>query len=487
MNKYFSIYHLWRFLFSYTIFVTFTTLCIACSDNIEKGLQAKDESEIEISIWGGDKRLEGLLQVGPAKIDTVLNIKCNARWTVEVINCEWCQLSDDNIQNDEHVNDGSFTLNIDPNPTNSIRECTVMIYVVDKNGTHTDQIVEFQLEQDISNISVAPIGGINLPYSGTIQSENDELVTVTANQSWVVNCTQAWLNIIPGIGMENNTFTMSYGEDIKSISFSLRAEANPSQSARTAEVIISSPDNVFTSRRLSVIQSGAPQFFVTPANVPIIPYTGKTLELQVYSPKEDWTAEVTDWIKIDPAKAKAASKPITVKVTIPINNAESSRNGTIDFIFGEKSNIAVSFTQAGNSLTPVVSTAWIADGWTSTQAQLHAYYQCLGLVSSVEACGAEWYPVDNKSNKEETIGELIDGNEIKVSIEGLISDTQYEAIPYIEYRDSEVSELKRVYGGPTRFTTTRDKPSADDNTPPVIDNQPGDEPGSGDNNPPIIE
>lgn len=501
MKKY-PIYGRQRLPAVFTLFVVFAALVMsvtACSDNVEEGLEPIDDSKITISVreFGSESNL--LLEMGWTGADTVLNVICNTRWTVDVDDCKglWCQVVSKDTRYDKDNHNGSFVIRVEPNRTDSTRECMVKVYTIDKRGNPTGRSVNITLAQKGQHITVTPAEGIELPYSGTSQSAGDTAptVTVTANQPWEVSCSQEWLKVIPGSMMDGNTFIPPDGSETDvSVSFRLSAEVNPGTSARTAEIIISSPYNVFSPRRLSVMQSGSPEtFFVTPGAVTVIPSAGRTVEFKVYSPKDNWSAVVSsgsDWIKLVQNSHNASTEAVTVNAEVSVNNTSLPREGTVIFTAGDRS-MPVVITQAGNSLIPVVSAAWIAGGPTSTGVQLHAYYRCPAQSFTVRTCGAVCQAVSYANEGRTFSGELTGGDEITVSMTGLIPGTVYEARPYIEYIGPDATDPIRVYGTPARFTTLGErpgtKPGEGDNTPPVIDDQSGEKPGSGDNNPPIVE
>ncbi|MDE5878201.1 MAG: BACON domain-containing protein [Muribaculaceae bacterium] len=501
MKKY-LIYGRRRLPVVFALLAVFTALVVsvtACSDNVEEGLEPIDDSKITLSVreFGSESNL--LLEMGWTEADTVLNVICNTRWTVDVEDCKglWCQVVSKDTRYDKDNHNGSFVIGVEPNRTDSTRECIVKVYTIDKRGNPTGRSVNITLAQRGQHITVIPAEGIELPYSGTSQSAGDTAptVTVTANQPWEVSCSQEWLKVIPGSLMEGNTFTPPDGPETDvPVSFRLSAEVNPGTSARTAEVIISSPYNVFSPLRLSVMQSGSPEiFFVTPDAVTVIPYFGRTVEFKVYSPKDNWTTTVSsgsDWIKLESSSHNASTEAITIKAEVSVNSTSSPREGTVIFTAGDRS-IPVIITQAGNSLIPVVSAAWIAGGLTSTGAQLHAYYRCPASSFAVRACGAVCQAVSYANEEMTFSGELISDDEITVSMTDLTPGTIYEARPYIEYTDPDVANSIRVYGTPVRFTTLGErpgiKPGEGDNNPPEIDDQSGEKPGYGDNNPPIVE
>lgn len=501
MKKY-LIYGRRRLPVVFALFAVFTALVVsvtACSDNVEEGLEPIDDSKITLSVreFGSESNL--LLEMGWSEADTVLNVISNTRWTVDIddYNGLWCQVVSKDTQYGKDNHNGNFVIGIEPNRTDSTRECIIKVYTIDKRGNPTGCSVNITLAQKGQHITVTPAEGIELPYSGTSQSTGDKAptVTVTANQPWEVSCSQEWLKVIPGNLMEGNTFTPPDGSETDvPVSFRLNAKANPSTSARIAEIIISSPYNVFSPRRLSVIQSGSPEtFFVTPSVISVIPSAGRTIEFKVYSPKDNWSAVVSsgsDWINLTQDLHNASTEAVTVNAEVWVNNTSLPREGTVIFTAGDRS-ISVIITQAGNSLIPVVSAAWIAGGLTSTDALLHAYYRCPPSSFTVRACGAVCQTVSYANEEGTFSGELTGGDEITVSMTGLTLGTVYEARPYIEYIGPDTTDPIRVYGTPVRFTTLGEqpgtKPGEGDNTPPVIDDQSGEKPGSGDNNPPIVE
>lgn len=461
--------------------LSFSAVTTSCSENVESGLYAADDSNIGIGIEAMGFN-NGLLDIGSAQSSTVFTVASTTRWTVEVTNCEgaWCQIvyGEGNSDGIGHIGDGIFTVEAAPNRSGNSRECTVTVYAIESDGSHIPgKSVEINVVQDRQSIQVE-YAGDEISYHGTGNGPYPS-VTVKANQAWVASSSHSWVKIIPGPEMKGDEYTPEEGSaEEKSISFHISVEANPGTSMRYAEVSISSPTSAFTPIRLNIAQTASTEtFFITPTQVPQVSSAGGTIEFQVYSPRESWSVSAIsagDWLILDRTSGEASSEPVKVYATVAANLVSVSRQAGV--VFTRASNMGettITLTQApapadtpSPEVEPVVSAAWIINGWTQTWAQLRAYY--LSPSISISGCGAFIHPVGNETATIEFKGQLSGDNLIIVDMNGLEPNTEYKAWGYIEF---EFNGSKRVSSGEAISFTTPDKngkPNSNDNNPPMV-------------------
>lgn len=462
------------------------TALSGCSDNEENGLYAASDSNISISVSASGLS-NGLLEIGSAQSTTVFTVTSTTRWTVDVTDCEgaWCQVvyGDGTGDSSAQIGDGVFRVEAAPNRSGSERECNITVYAIESDGTHIPgRSVLIHLNQDRQSIQVDYAGDVISPF-GTSQG-TEPSVTVTANQAWKASASHAWVKIVPGNGMDGDSFTPESGSaEQRSISFRISVEGNPGTSARYAEVSISSPTSAFTPIRLNITQEGSSDtFFVTPTNVPLISNQGDVVEFQVYSPRESWTVSAVsagDWVVLDRTSGEASSESVTVRATISRNDGHSERQGGVIFTrAGGMGETIITINQNGDpsvpevpdpEYVPVVSTAWIVNGWTQTWAQLRAYYNSPSI--EINGCGAFVHPANDSSDAatRNIRGTLGDNNTIIVDLDELEPNTEYTAWGYVEYTLN--GEVKVTTGGKTTFITPdkNGQPSSGDNNPPSVD------------------
>lgn len=461
------------------------TVMYGCSENIEPGLYADSESHISLSVSAQGFN-NGLLEIGSAQSSTTFTVSSTTRWNVEVTDCEgaWCQIAYGGEMSDHgsQIGDGSFSVDAAPNRSGNDRECNIVVYAIEIDGTHIPgRSVQIHLEQDRQSIKVDYAGDLISPYGTTASTE--PIVTVTANQAWTASSSHSWVTIVAGSGMNGDGFVPEFGSSAEtSVSFRISVEGNPGTSARNAEVTISSPTSAFTPIRLNVTQEGSSDtFFVTPTDVPLVSNGGGVVEFQVYSPRESWTVSAVsagDWIALDRTSGEASTESVTIRAIVSANNEHAARQAGIVFTrSGGMGETVITVNQKGDpsvpevpdpDFSPVVSDAWIVGGWSQTWAQLHAYY----LSPSIEltGCGAFIHPVSDDSDESirDCQGYLGENSSIIVDLEGLEPNTEYKAWGYVSY--ILYGETRITTGGATYFTTPdkNGQPGPDDNTPPVV-------------------
>ena len=459
-------------------------LTTGCSNNIEQGLYPDSGDHISLTLLPAIPN--NTLTIGSSQAATVLTVETTTRWTVEVTDCEgaWCQIVYGESPADQagHIGSGSFSIEAAANRSDKERECTVTVYAIESDGTHIPgKSVRIQVEQDRQSIDVTYDGDVISAY-GTAQGQQPT-VTVSANQPWTVGASHDWVTIIPGEGMDGDTFTPPSGSSAaQTASFRFSVAPNPGTSTRMAEITISSPTSSFTPQRLNVTQEGSTEtFFITPSNVSDIPYTGSVIELQVYSPREAWTAHVVPesaWVALDRTSGDASEQPLTVRVTVAPNADPMSRQAGIEFRReGDKGSTVVTLAQGGNMDTPnpnsrpVVSTPWIVDGWTASRAQLRAYYRASDI--PVTGCGAYLTPTGDETARRTYTGTFGENFLISVDLTDLEPDTEYTVQAFVEYTLNGTATV--ALGGTATFTTPdrsgqpgtdTDIPNPDDNNPP---------------------
>ena len=454
-----------------------------CSENIENGLYAADDSNIGISIEAMGFH-NGLLDIGSAQSSTVFTVSSSTRWTVEVSNCEgsWCQIlyGEGNSDGVGHIGDGTFTVEAAANRSGNSRECTVTVYAIESDGSHiSGKSVEINVVQDRQSIQV-DYAGDEISYHGTGNGPYPE-ITVKANQAWVASSSHSWVKIIPGPEMVGDEYRPEDGSaEEKSISFHISVEANPGTSMRYAEVSISSPTSAFTPIRLNITQTASTEtFFITPTQVPQVSSVGETIEFQVYSPRESWTVSAIsagDWVTLDKTSGEASADPVTIRASISPNNTSVARQASLIFTrSGEMGTTVVYINQNASAEapnpdeTPQVSQPWIAGGWTATFAQIHAYFS--SPYTLISGAGVVYTNLDDTSDQGRFVGTISDNNMITADMVNLKPNTRYEVWAFIEYYNGD--QLMGSRSSSITFTTPNlngdpgsGLPGEDDNTPP---------------------
>ncbi|MDE6633263.1 MAG: hypothetical protein K2K23_09715 [Muribaculaceae bacterium] len=466
-------------LFGGIALLSVSAIISGCSENIENGLYAADDSNIGISIDALGFH-NGLLDIGSAQSSTVFTVSSTTRWTVEVSNCEgsWCQIlyGEGNSDGAGHIGDGTFTVEAAANRSGNSRECTVTVYAIESDGSHiSGKSVEINVVQDRQSIQV-DYAGDEISYHGTGNGPYPE-ITVKANQVWVASSSHSWVKIIPGPEMDGDEYRPEDGSaEEKSISFHISVEANPGTSMRYAEVSISSPTSAFTPIRLNITQTASTEtFFITPTQVPQVASYGETIEFQVYSPREAWTVSAIsagDWVTLDKTSGEASADPVTIRASISANNTSVARQASLVFTrSGEMGTTVVYINQNASAdapnpdETPSVSEPWIGSGWTATYARVYAYFS--SPVIPITGGGVMYENVDDP-NEEGVITGVINGDLITADLTTLKPNNRYRVWAYVSYYESTVTT-----GGAIYFTTPglngdpgSGIPGEDDNTPP---------------------
>ncbi len=313
-----------------------TAILGSCSSNVEQGLYAASDSNIQLSVAASGFE-NGLLKVGSAQSAAVFTVTSTTRWIVDVTDCEgaWCQIIYGDTPSDAtgHIGDGYFYIETAANRTPEIRKCLVTVYAVERDGTKVPgKSIEINIEQDRQSIDVDYASYIISAF-GT-NPDTEPLVKVTANQAWVYTCSHPWVTVIPGPGLSGDGFTPAEGssEEVET-SFRIKVEPNPGTSVRFAEVVLSSPTWSFTPIRLNVTQEGSTEtFFIIPSNVPVVPYEGDVVEFLVYSPHDAWTIQavsVGNWISLSQTSGEASSQPVSVQAFVAPNDSPDAREARI--------------------------------------------------------------------------------------------------------------------------------------------------------------
>lgn len=454
-----------------------------CSDNMEDGLYADNESHIALTVSASGFS-NGLLEIGSAQSETVFTVGSTTRWTVDVTDCEgaWCQIVYGDTSSDQagQIGDGVFMVEAAPNRSGNTRECNVTVYAIESDGTHIPgRSVQIHVEQDRQSIKVDYAGDVISPFGTTAATQ--PTVTVTANQAWNASSSNDWVRVVPGPDMTGDGFIPESGATTeRSISFNISVDGNPGTSTRYAEVTISSPTSAFTPIRLNVTQEGSSDtFFVTPNNVPTVTYEGTVVELMVYSPREAWTASAIsagDWLTLDRTSGEPGTEAVTIRATVSRNTSYTERQAAVVITrtdgMGET---VVTINQQGDinvpdlpdpDTDPKVSKAWIEGGWSDSWAQLHAYY--VSPVIEIIGCGAFVHPVADENAVREIEGTLGDNNEFFVNMDELSPKTEYKAWGFVRY---VVDGQTMVTTGAATYFATPDKngiPGQGDNNPPSV-------------------
>lgn len=456
----------------------------ACSDNVAEGLYADNDSEITLGVSASGLE-NGKLEIGSAQASTVFTVTSTSRWIVEISDCEgsWCQVvygDNTTAEETEPMGNGVFLVDASPNRSKEKRECNVTIYGIESDGTHIPgKVIDIHLTQDGQSIEVDYSGDVISVY-GTSKG-TEPLVKVTANQGWEASTSQPWVKIVPGAGMTGTSYDPDGSTEEKTLSFNISVEANPGASVRYAEVTIKSLSNAFTPVRLNITQMGSTEtFLVSPANVPDINQRGDTIEFQVLSPRETWQVTAIsagDWLTLDRTSGEASNEAVIVKAFIPENPQFTDRQAAIIFTReGDMGESIVTVNQKGDPYAsgseeqvnlPAVSNAWVVSGWTSTTANVMAYYSSSSI--EVTGCGA-YLTEDGGSGDIHTYEGYLHNNAIGVPIDNLKPNTTYMVWCFVEYTLN--GERKTAEGGRCRFTT------------PEKDEEAGGTPEIGDNNPP---
>lgn len=274
--------------------------------------------------------------------------------------------------------------------------------------------------------------------------------------------------------MEGDSYKPGAGSmEDKTVSFRIKVDANPGTSVRYAEVSIESPTNAFTPVRLNITQEGSTEtFLVTPSNVAAISNVGDTIEFQVLSPRESWTAVAVsagNWIKLNQTSGEASSEAVSVKAFISANEQNADRQAAIIFTReGGMGETVVIVNQNGDpsatgsedpKYLPVVSNAWVLSGWTATHANVMAYYNSPSI--EISKCGAYICQVRNGEDGETSTsyGYLHEDNSMEVPLDGLEPNTTYKVRCFVEY--SLYGESRVATGGECIFTTPENNGQSD--------------------------
>lgn len=453
-----------------------------CSDNVADGLYAGSESNLSLSVSAVGLS-NGQIEIGAAQSSIQFDVKSTTRWTVEISECEgaWCQVVYGSGSG-AHLGDGSFTIDASSNRSDSERECNITVYATNSDGTHIPgRSVLIHFTQDRQSIQISYAGDVISPF-GT--QGNEPVISVTANQAWTASASHSWVRIVPGDGMDGDSYNPAPGSDAqKTVSFRISVEANPTTSARNAEITISSPTSAFSPRHLTVTQEGSSDiFFVSPSTMPAMSAAGGEINFSVYSPRDGWTASAIsagDWVSLEHSSGQASSEIAVVKAIVAANNEKESREARVIFTRnGQSSGVTVIINQNGTSVRPdapagdsipSVSTAWMAAGWTQNNAQVRAYFTSPGY--QIVGCGAYLKPVtDNSEGALKTFtGTIGENNQIIVDLKDLVPNTEYTTWCFVTYivNGQEV----QAPGTPTFFRTPdkSGQPGIDDNIPPSID------------------
>lgn len=469
--------------------LSYSSVLVSCSENVENGLYAADDSKINISINPvneSDNYHNGLLKIGSAKSSTVFAVKSTTRWIVEVTNCEgsWCQIIYNSTESEAggYIGEGSFTIDAAPNRSDNERECDITVYAIESDGTHIPgKSIEIHLEQDRQSIQVEYAGDV-ISSIGT-SSGAEPIVTVIANQAWIVSSSHSWVKIIPGNGMEGDSYTPQDGStEERTISFRFSVDGNPGTSIRYAEVTISSPSDAFTPHRLNITQEGSSDtFFITPTELSQVPYSGDTYDVQVYSPRESWSVRIIqegDWVTLDRTSGEASSDPVTIRASIATNNSTSVRQASLVFTrVGTDDVTVVRIDQKANSVvmdpddSPKVSQPWLGRGWTATYATVYAYYSSPSV--PIDKAMIAYRNMDNLDDYTEVSATVGDDNLISAELTNLKPNTRYEVWAFVEYTHNGMT--MGTTGNPMSFTTPdlngdpdSGLPGEDDNNPPSV-------------------
>lgn len=468
-------------------------LITGCSDNVEQGLYPDSGSHISLSAAPASAEVasgfhNGQLDLGSARSETEFKVTSTTRWIVEITNCEgaWCQITygDNTTDASGQIGDGTFVIDAAPNHSLEYRTCDVTVRAVDAEGTPLAGVSQdIHLRQDPQSIDIASTISVISPYGTTSASE--PTVTVKANQAWTVSTTHPWVTIVPGTGMDGDSFTPAVGSVAEqTVSFRISVAPNPGTAARTAEVIVSSPSSAFTPQRLNVTQEGSTEtFIVTPTVVPVVSHMGTVLEFQVYSPRDSWSVfAVADggWITVEPTGGAATEAPVTVRASVSANSNGTARDASLVFSHGEGADavqLPVAIAQSGNpeapdpDHTPVVSAPWLEGGWTASHARIYAYFR--SPIVDLAGCGVYLTSASGTLTFEGSFY----GNELMaVDISGLQSATTYEAVAFVRYYMD--GTLRESVGSSIYFTIPGQSgepgkdpvvPNPGDNTPPSPD------------------
>ena len=398
-------------LFGSIALIMLPLVLTGCSDNEENGLYAASDSDIKLLVYPGDDKTwnSNNYHIGADQADPVFIVDCTSRWTVVVTDCEgaWCQIGygNDNKSDDiGQIKDGAFYINAAPNRSENERSCNVTIYAIDRDGVHIPGVSkEINIIQDRKSINV-DYTQQEIPFTG-ITSGVLPMVTVTANQAWTVSTTQSWVTIIPGEGMDGDSFTPPAGSNAETTTtLTFKVEPNPGTAIRYAELTFSSPTSAFTPIRRTVTQLASTEsFFISPTEYTEVSRAGAELPFSIYSPLEGWTAKSSaPWVTLDKTSSPASTDPVTLKATVAPNDSIGQREAKIVIVregdAGEMGTYNLLIRQDGKSGAFTVTPSEIPNlSYSGESIDLSVYSPGLGWRAQIISDG-NWLSLNQDSH-----------------------------------------------------------------------------------------
>ena len=390
----------------------------------------------------------GILSLAPSSEPVTVTVSSSTRWSVETTDKEgWCVITYGNGDTDGTGNLGNGTFIITPtvNTSTDNRSCEVTVYAVDSEGSHIGYSQSVLVTQKGMRIMVSQNDYDGQPLT---PSSSEFTVTINANIPWKVTA-DSWITVVDGEGMTGNTFIPSEGNlDSQDATMTVKVSQNTGNEQRTGEVLISGSDGDYVTVRIPVIQQGTSFIVNSTSSLAGIPYGGGTVEFQVYSPDASWTVAQQNgtWVMFDPSSGAADSRELTVRASIAPNPVNTDRTARIIFSrVGSVGGSTFEIIQKGNpnstvtppdpggeTLTPPqIGTGRVMEGVTSTRAEVMVYF----AVTDIAAQGYGVYvtPVGRPAETRKVSGYIVEEGLFKVDITGLTPDTNYEAVPFVEY------------------------------------------------------
>lgn len=298
----------------------------ACSDNTNDTLEPL-ETQRTLGVTCDNKEIPNhTLDLGAAPSNTLIEVKSNTRWTVEITDClgGWCDVDIINAKGD-----GSFTIKVLDN-MKAERSCYVTIYKTDAAGNkEVDGSYQLKVEQAVSDVRLSPSS--LEPFAAS--SIPRQIFQIVSNVEWTLDVTKEnetdanFISITPisGMASDGNGIYSGDGE----ASFYLDVADNRTARDRKAFLNLHSAVSEFY---VEINQNASEYTFdVTPSENQIAKAEGDEIIFGVQS-LSDWSISTSvDWITFSQTTGVSSASPIAVVAHIAPNEYGRDRDAVINF------------------------------------------------------------------------------------------------------------------------------------------------------------
>ncbi|MDE6290723.1 MAG: hypothetical protein K2M16_04260, partial [Muribaculaceae bacterium] len=323
--------------------------CGACSDNLNTVLEPYGtEHRLMVEVESDDYK-QGTLSLGASSQHIPINIECNTRWAVKVVDCDggWCS-----VDVTEGIANGELTVSVRENMIAS-RMCTVEIYMTnaegDKDVTDSQSI---RIVQEASDLLVIPSSLEPFPpsYEKRTKFQVDSDIDWSMSVEYEGDIVTDFIRISP----ESSTM-IETGEGVFEGSGDavFYMDLQPNYTAAGRKAYLNFRSEVANYSIVVEQEKSSFTFDVTPLENQFVAADGGQIEFGILSLTNWDVSTAADWITFSPESSEASSERVRMIATVAPNSQGVARSASIHFRPSNESYapLAVTVNQQGYDLT----------------------------------------------------------------------------------------------------------------------------------------